>query len=111
MDQYSTLDHDRNPMPPGSYIGLEPDVPQSPASRSPQGSASTTIAAANAPFGAAPASPQALRFPGEDGGCSLADMAQRDLDAALQLLAERAQYMTEAGGAEMALRRGAHAER
>jgi hypothetical protein len=107
MDHYSTLDHDRNPMPPASYIGLEPDVPQSPASRSPQGSASTTIAAANAPFGAAPASPQALRFPGEDGGCSLADMAQRDLDAALQLLAERAQYITEASGAAIALRRSA----
>src|ERR1700736_1858935 len=107
MDQYSTLDHDRNPMPPGSYIGLEPDVPQSPASRSPQGSPSTAIAAANAPSGAGPAPPHALRFPGEDGGHSLAEMAQRDLDAALQLLAERAQYITEASGAAIALRRDA----
>ena len=36
---------------------------------------------------------------------SLADMAQRDLDAALQLLADRAQYITGATGAAIALRR------
>ena len=47
----------------------------------------------------------ALRFPGEDGGHSLAEMAQRDLDAALQLLADRAQYITGASGAAIALRR------
>ncbi len=35
-------------------------------------------------------------------------MAHRDLDAALQLLAERAQYITEASGAAIALRRGQH---
>jgi hypothetical protein len=35
-------------------------------------------------------------------------MARRDLDAALQLLAERAQYITEASGAAIALRRNAH---
>jgi len=46
-----------------------------------------------------------VRFPGEDGGQSLAAMAQRDLDAALQLLADRAQYITGAGGAAIALRR------
>jgi hypothetical protein len=33
-------------------------------------------------------------------------MAQRDLDAALQLLADRAQYITGASGAAIALRRG-----
>src|SRR5579864_8503871 len=46
-----------------------------------------------------------VRFPGEDGGRSLAEMAQRDLDAALQLLADRAQYITGANGAAIALRR------
>lgn len=46
-----------------------------------------------------------VRFPGEDGGHSLAQMAQRDLDAALQLLADRAQYITGASGAAIALRR------
>jgi len=35
----------------------------------------------------------------------LAEMAQRDLDAALQLLADRAQYITGASGAAIALRR------
>lgn len=50
------------------------------------------------------------RFPGEDGGESLAKMAQSDLDAALQLLAERAQYITGASGAAIALRRGEHSD-
>jgi GAF domain-containing protein len=40
---------------------------------------------------------------GDDGSKSLADMAQRDLEAALQLLAERAQYITGASGAAIAL--------
>jgi GAF domain-containing protein len=48
------------------------------------------------------------RFPGEDGGRTLAEIAHRDLDAALQLLAERAQYITGASGAAIALRRGEH---
>jgi hypothetical protein len=46
-----------------------------------------------------------VRFPAEDGGHSLAEVAQRDLDAALQLLADRAQYITGASGAAIALRR------
>src|SRR6185312_3114146 len=37
---------------------------------------------------------------------SLSQMAQRDLDATLQLLAERAQYITGASGAAIALREG-----
>ncbi len=49
--------------------------------------------------------PGGVRFPAEDGGRSLAEMAQRDLDAALQLLADRAQYITGASGAAIALRR------
>ena len=49
--------------------------------------------------------PGSVRFPAEDGGRSLAEMAQRDLDAALQLLADRAQYITGASGAAIALRR------
>ncbi len=48
------------------------------------------------------------RFPGKDGGRSLAEMAYSDLDAALHLLAERAQYITGANGAAIALRRGQH---
>lgn len=51
-----------------------------------------------------------VRFPGEDGGHSLGEMAQRDLDAALQLLADRAQYITGASGAAIALRRDGMAD-
>jgi putative methionine-R-sulfoxide reductase with GAF domain len=39
-------------------------------------------------------------------GESMADAAQRDLEAALQLLAERAQYLTGASGASIGLREG-----
>jgi putative methionine-R-sulfoxide reductase with GAF domain len=46
------------------------------------------------------------RFPADDGGKSLTEMAQRDLEAALQLLAERAQYITGASGAAIALLEG-----
>jgi hypothetical protein len=49
-----------------------------------------------------------LRFPGEDGGQSLAAWARRDLEATLQLLADRAQYITGATGAAIALRDGEH---
>ena len=45
-----------------------------------------------------------IRFPGEDGGKSLAGMAQKDLTATLQVLAEQAQYITGASGAAIALR-------
>jgi putative methionine-R-sulfoxide reductase with GAF domain len=44
----------------------------------------------------------------DDAARSLAEIASRDLDAALQLLAERAQYITDASGAAIALRRGEH---
>lgn len=54
-----------------------------------------------------PSAHAGLHFPGDDGGRSLAAMAERDLDAALQLLAERAQYITGCSGAAIALRRGA----
>jgi putative methionine-R-sulfoxide reductase with GAF domain len=47
--------------------------------------------------------PAALRFPADDGGKSLLEVAQRDLEAALQLLAERARYITGASGAAIAL--------
>jgi GAF domain-containing protein len=52
-----------------------------------------------------PAVASSVRFPAEDGGRSLAEVAQRDLDSALQLLADRAQYITGASGAAIALRR------
>jgi putative methionine-R-sulfoxide reductase with GAF domain len=47
-----------------------------------------------------------LRFPAEDGGRSLTEMAKRDLETTLQLLTERALYITGATGAAIALREG-----
>jgi GAF domain-containing protein len=76
---------------------LQPNHP----TRNAQGSVSGGLAAVRAE--AALTSP--VRFPGEDGGRTLAEMAQRDLDAALQLLADRAQFITGASGAAIALRR------
>ena len=75
---------------------MQPNHP----TRSAQGSVSSGLAAVRAE--AALNSP--VRFPGEDGGHTLAEMAQRDLDAALQLLADRAQFITGATGAAIALR-------
>jgi GAF domain-containing protein len=62
-------------------------------------SAALALARAGAPVPAWPS------IRGEDVGRSLAEMAQRDLDAALQLLADRAQFITGATGAAIALRR------
>ncbi len=76
-----------------------------PGSRSPQSIVSAALAVARATASKAPDT--ALRVPAQSGGTPLAEMAQRDLDAALQLLAERAQYITGAKGAAIALRGGA----
>lgn len=81
-------------------------MPGAIASRSETASVSAGIAAANARL-TKPSEP-GPRFPGEDGGRSLAEMAHADLDAALQLLADRAQYITGASAAAIALRRGEH---
>jgi hypothetical protein len=98
MDHHSIVDQN-----PASVEGAGTS-----AGRSATASVSAGIAAANAHL------PKFLetepRFPGEDGGQSLAKMAQLDLDAALQLLAERAQYITGASGAAIALRRGEHSD-
>src|SRR5271165_4162461 len=99
MDHYSILDHS------SSSLAMEGDLPAA-ASGSAPGSISAGIAAANALL--PKLSETGPRFPGEDGGRSLAEMAHSDLDAALQLLAERAQYITGASGVAIALRRGAH---
>jgi hypothetical protein len=100
VDHQSILD--RSSAPPA----VEGDMAGTSATRSAIASVSAGIAAANAnlpkPLDPGP------RFPGEDGGRSLAEAALSDLDAALQLLADRAQYITGASGAAIALRRGQH---
>ena len=88
MDSYSILDNSPSQAAP------ETVPPQFVSSRPP-----TSLTKA-------PVLREALRFPGEDGGKSLGEMAKRDLDATLQLLAERAQYITGASGAAIALREG-----
>src|ERR1700738_2078848 len=102
MDSYSILDNSPSQAAPGT---------------APPNFVPSSLAASDVgPADIAPSKPEpkqaptvvreALRFPGEDGGKSLSQMAQRDLDAALQLLGERAQYMTGASGAAIALRQG-----
>ena len=49
-----------------------------------------------------------MRFPGEDGGKSLSETAREDLDAALQLLVERAKYITGALAATISLYEDGH---
>jgi putative methionine-R-sulfoxide reductase with GAF domain len=84
MDSHSILDHDSGKVPlPGESRSTE------------------TAASANA---SAESQAADVRFPAEDGGKSLAEMAERDLTATLQLLAERAQFITGATGAAIALR-------
>jgi hypothetical protein len=100
MDHQSAVDHS------SAQPAVEGDIPGTSASRSATASVSAGIAAANVhPSQSAEPGP---RVSGEDGGHSLAEMAHIDLDAALQLLAERAQYITGATGAAIALRRGGH---
>ncbi|HEY7097934.1 MAG TPA: GAF domain-containing protein [Terriglobales bacterium] len=53
---------------------------------------------------ALPVPQETLRFPKGDESKTLAEIAQRDLNDALQLLVERAKYITGASGAAIALR-------
>lgn len=80
--------------------------PGAPATRTSISSVSAQIAAVTAHPPKSSETP--LRLLADDGNHSLAQMASSDLDAALQLLAERAQYITGASGAAIALRRGEH---
>jgi hypothetical protein len=102
MDQHSIVDDN------AASSAVDRDMPGNTENRSATASVSAGIAAANAHL------PQAAecgpRFQPEDGGRSLAEIASNDLDAALQLLAERAQYITGATGAAIALRRGEHGD-
>jgi hypothetical protein len=100
MDHYSILDHSpSSSVPPANVSGAAASGPAAT-------SVSAKIAAANRSL--PPPSEAAPRTPNEDSGRSLAEMAHRDLDAALQLLAERALYITGASGTAIALRRGEH---
>ena len=88
--------------PMDAVPGAEPSMQPGNSGRTSQASVSAALAAVNA---ALRDGVERVRFPGEDGGRSLGEMAQRDLDAALQLLTVRAQYITGSSGAAIALRR------
>ena len=90
MDTYPILDKNHSQAAPGIA--------------SPSPALSRPIASASGAAAAPAMAREALRFPGEDGGKSLSEMAQRDLDATLQLLVERALYITGASGTAIALR-------
>ncbi len=100
VDQSSLLDHTA---PSAEQKGKVSRKAPGPADTV---SVSAAIAAENARLGTPGLTMP--RFPGEDSGHSLAELARADLDAALQLLADRAQYITGASGAAIALRRGEH---
>src|SRR5271169_6094673 len=100
MDHHSILDRS------SASPAVQGNMPGTGATRSVTASVSAGIAAVNAHL-PKPAVP-VPRFPGESGGRSLAEIAHSDLDAALQLLAERAQYITGASSAAIALRRDQH---
>src|SRR5216684_3267668 len=89
MDQHSILDHN------SALPAVEGDMPGTSASQSAPASVTAGIAAASAH----PAHSQAANplSPAENGGRSLAEMAHRDLDAALQLLAESAPRVNREG--------------
>jgi hypothetical protein len=81
------------------------NVQQENTTRSSRSTVSTpSVSAALASVNTGSPAAMASHFSGEDGSYSLSEMAQRDLDAALQLLADRAQYITGANGAAIALR-------
>jgi putative methionine-R-sulfoxide reductase with GAF domain len=82
LDRYSILDQTSS----GSTPGVPPPV----------------SSAAKEEF----LSPLPSHVSADAGSKSLMEMARRDLEAALQLLAERAQYITGASGAAIALREG-----
>ncbi len=119
MEPQSTVDHSSAASKVEANIsgtGVSRTVPQpSMVARSGPASVPARMAAAglleHPPSGRATLDPsKEPRFPGEDGGRSLAEMADGDLDAALQLLADRAQYITGASGSAIALRRGEHSD-
>ena len=102
MDSYAILDNSPSQAAPGT---APPNFAPSSLTASDVGP-ENIAPLKHGPKVAPPVVREALRFPGEDGGKSLSEMAQRDLDATLQLLVERAQYITGASGAAIALRQG-----
>ena len=101
----SHLSFDRTSPAPAAELASETGAaPVTEQAMQPENSFRTAQANLSAALAAAQAASK-VRFPGEDSGRSLVEMAQRDLDAALQLLTDRAQYITGSSGAAIALKR------
>jgi putative methionine-R-sulfoxide reductase with GAF domain len=103
MDHYSILDPGLPATPPqvprSARIGLTRDLASSEAAVE-----ALAVRAEVEPRGELASS--RMRVLREDHATSLAELAESDLDAILQLLAERAEYITNATGAAIALRDG-----
>jgi hypothetical protein len=99
MEHYSILDQSAPRFRPEGVVSAGDGNGESRAS------VSAALAAANAHPGMGRPSGLTLGLPGDGREGSLSEMAERDLDAALQLLVDRAQYITGASGAAIALRR------
>lgn len=109
MESYSIVDPppQQQATEPGEEgSGTETEMSEMGAHRSGQASVSAVLAAANGL--STTSTSTSMPYLGGDVRHSLVEMAQRDLDAALQLLAERAQYITGASGVAIALRRGGY---
>src|SRR5437588_2445345 len=104
MDHYSIFDPGLSPkgsaMPPSAHMALADDVciPELPPVEA--------LELRSEPWQSAELAPSSPRAAWQQSGGSLAEMAESDLDAILQLLAERAEYITRATGAAIALRQG-----
>jgi putative methionine-R-sulfoxide reductase with GAF domain len=104
MDHYSIFDPGLSPegsaMPPSAHMALTDDVciPELPPV--------DALELRSDPWQSAELAPSNPHAAWQQRGGSLAEMAESDLDAILQLLAERAEYITRATGAAIALREG-----
>src|SRR5207253_3372375 len=87
-------------MPPSAHLGLADDdcIPELPPL--------DALELRSEPWQSAELAPSSPRAAWQQSGGSLAEMAERDLGAILQLLAERGEYITRATRAAIALRQG-----
>lgn len=103
MDHYSILDPGFSPAQPGmpnpAQIGIGREIPQELPKIDALQSRPEVQKRQEPPS-------SLMRVPRDDRSASLLEIALNDLDAVLQLLAERAEYITHATGAAIALREG-----
>ena len=109
VDGHGKMEHSF-PSPSSSFPSFDQTSARAAEKGRPEvGDTRSSISTAMAEMNARPRKPSESEpgFAEEESGQSLAEMASADLDATLQLLADRAQYIAGASGAAIALR---HAE-